>query len=225
MDGAATVSRVWGQAQEWWWAHGAPRLNDLVVDNSVIRVYRQRVCADLHGQVVELGFGAGLNVPFYPSAVTSVVAVEPSDLAWARAQRRVAGQRVPVTRAGLRGTRPDVPDESADCVVSCFTLCTIPDVDAALRDVVRVLRPGGTFHFLEHGLAPDASVRAWQHRLEPVHCVLFGGCRLTRPIQGLVAASDLVLDEVHTEYAPVPTFLRPWTYGYRGRAHKPTRAA
>ncbi|MGB4271317.1 MAG: methyltransferase domain-containing protein, partial [Propionicimonas sp.] len=121
--------------------------------------------------------------------------------------------------------RPDVPDESADCVVSCFTLCTIPDVDAALRDVVRVLRPGGTFHFLEHGLAPDASVRAWQHRLEPVHCVLFGGCRLTRPIQGLVTASDLVLDEVHTEYAPVPTFLRPWTYGYRGRAHKPTRAA
>ena len=73
MDGAAAVSRVWGQAQEWWWAHGAPRLNDLVVDNNVIRVYRQRVCADLHGQVVELGFGAGLNVPFYPSAVTSVV--------------------------------------------------------------------------------------------------------------------------------------------------------
>lgn len=214
-------SDAWSSARNWWAGYGAPRLAQLLVDNDVIRPYRGLVCSGLHGEVVELGFGAGLNLPFYPPEVVTIIAVEPSDLAWRRAMPRIARQSVPVIRGDLDGRRLDLPDSSADCVLSTFTMCTVPDPTEMLDEVVRVLRPGGQFHFLEHGLAPEQGVRRWQHWLDPVHSVLLGGCHLTRPIDDIVTASDLVLDELVPKYPAVPAILRPWTYGYRGRAHKP----
>jgi SAM-dependent methyltransferase len=166
---------------------------------------RQRVCAGLAGDVVEIGFGSGHNVPFYPAAVTRVAAVEPSDLSWRLASERVRASPVPVRRAGLDGQRLPLDDGSCDAALSTWTLCTIPDATAALSEVGRVLRPGGKLHFLEHGLAPDENVRRWQRRLEPLQKRLFGGCHLTRPIVDLLTAAGFTITELDVFYEPGTT--------------------
>ncbi len=181
---------------------------------------RRRACAGLHGEVVELGFGSGGNVGLYPVEVTRVVAVEPSDVGWSLGERRRAGSPIPVVRGGLDGQHLELPDDSADAVLSTFTLCTIPDVTAALGEVRRVLRPGGALHFLEHGVAPDEGVRRWQRRLEPLQKRAFDGCHLTRPIDRIVAESGLEVVELDRAYAPLPRLMRPWAFGYLGRAVK-----
>src|ERR1700733_3818294 len=168
---------------------------------------RRRVCAGLGGDVVELGFGSGHNVPFYPAAVTRVTAVEPSDVGWRLAAEGVEAATVPVQRAGLDGQSLPFADDSFDAALSTWTLCTIPDVGAALHEVRRVLKPGGTLHFLEHGLAPDERVRRWQHRLEPTQKRLFGGCHLTRPIVELLRTAGFTITEIEVFYqkgAPKP---------------------
>ncbi|MFI1091983.1 class I SAM-dependent methyltransferase [Streptomyces sp. NPDC020917] len=161
---------------------------------------RGRVCRDLTGEVVEIGFGSGHNVPYYPPAVTGVDAVEPSDVGWRLAARRVEGARVPVRRSGLDGQKLPFPDASFDTALSTWTLCTIPDADAALRELRRVLKPGGTLHFVEHGLAPDARVRRWQYRLEPLQKRLLGGCHLTRPIADLLRTAGFTIGELDVFY-------------------------
>jgi SAM-dependent methyltransferase len=166
---------------------------------------RRRVCAGLTGDVVEIGFGSGHNVPFYPAAVTRVAAVEPSDLSWRLAGERVRASRVPVRRAGLDGQRLPLDDGSCDAALSTWTLCTIPDAAAALSEVRRVLRPGGELHFLEHGLAPDENVRRWQRRIEPLQERLFGGCHLTRPIVDLLTAAGFTVTELDVFYEPGTT--------------------
>jgi SAM-dependent methyltransferase len=166
---------------------------------------RRRVCAGLAGDVVEIGFGSGHNVPFYPAAVTRVAAVEPSDLSWRLAGERVRASRVPVRRAGLDGQRLPLGDGSCDAALSTWTLCTIPDAAAALSEVRRVLRPGGELHFLEHGLAPDENVRRWQRRLDPFQERLFGGCHLTRPIVDLLTAAGFTVTELDVFYEPGTT--------------------
>ncbi|QIK68500.1 class I SAM-dependent methyltransferase [Nocardioides sp. HDW12B] len=166
----------------------------------VVAPLRERVCAGLTGDVVEVGFGSGHNVAFYPAAVRSVAAVEPADVGWRLAADRVAASSVPITRAGLDGASLPFGDDSFDSAVSAWTLCTIPDVEQALRELRRVLRPGGTLHFVEHGLAPDAGVARWQHRLEPLQKRMVGGCHLTREIVPLLEAAGFTLREVDVFY-------------------------
>jgi ubiquinone/menaquinone biosynthesis C-methylase UbiE len=136
-----------------------PRILNTACGTKTVEPLRRRVCEGLAGGVVEIGFGSGLNVPFYPAAVTRVAAVEPSDLGWQLAGQRLKAAGVPVQRSGLDGQSLPFEDNSYDAALSTWTLCTIPDADAALREVRRVLRSGGTLHFLEHGLAPDENVR------------------------------------------------------------------
>lgn len=206
----------------WWEDRVVPRLVEYSLRGEEIGVLRTEVCQGLHGRVLELGYGSGLNTRFYPTDVRTLAAVEPSERAWAMSARRRARRSMPVARVGLDGQDLDAEDASYDCVLSTFTLCTIPDAERALREVRRVLRPGGTFHFLEHGLAPSLRVQAWQRRLEPVQKRVAGGCHLTRDVPALVAGAGLDPVTLRAEHLPGPGLAKPWTYGYLGRSQRPS---
>jgi SAM-dependent methyltransferase len=192
-----------------------PRLTDLSLRGHEVGELRAPTCAGLVGRVLEIGFGSGLNIRWYPPDVTSVTAVEPSDVAWEISAKRRARTTVPIDRGGLDGQRLDLPDDSHDSALVTFSLCTIPDPLLALHEARRVVRDGGRLHVLEHGLAPEESVRRWQRRLEPLQRSVAGGCHLTRDIPALVEGAGWRVEELAQAYLPGPGLARPWTYGYR----------
>jgi ubiquinone/menaquinone biosynthesis C-methylase UbiE len=181
-----------------------PRVTDLVLSGREFTEMRVRACEELAGEVVEIGFGSGRNVPHYPATVTRVRAVDPSRVGRTLAARRVAASLVPVEYVGLDGEELPIDDGAVDHVLSTWTLCTIPDVDRALAEVARVLRSGGSFHFVEHGRAPEPRVARWQDRLTPIQRRVFGGCHLNRPIAELVARAGLDIVRLDTHYASGP---------------------
>jgi ubiquinone/menaquinone biosynthesis C-methylase UbiE len=185
---------------------------------------RRRAVDSLSGEVVEIGFGSGLNVPLYPPEVTRVYAVDPSMVGRKLSQERVDASPIAVDFVGLDGAHLPLDDESVDDALSTFTLCTIPDVTSALSEVRRVLKPGGTFHFLEHGLCPDPAVARQQHRFNGLQQRLAGGCHLDRPIDALVREAGFEITEIEHDNMPGPKFMLPWGYLYEGVATRPAAA-
>lgn len=189
-----------------------PRFQDKVMDRKDMRDVRARVAAGLAGDVVEVGFGTGLNAPYYPTEVAKVAAVEPSALCMRIAQPRIAQASAKVELAGLTGEALDLPSEAFDAALSTWTLCTIPNVDAALAEIRRVLKPGGRFHFVEHGHAPDAGVARWQARIEPPWKHIAGGCHLTRRIPELMEQAGFHVEALHTYYMRGEPKMFGYTY-------------
>lgn len=200
-----------------------PRLLDLSMRRGKFAEQRAQVTAGLDGEILEIGFGTGLNVLFYPPEVKRVLAVEPAGGGRAVAARRLAaraeaGHPVPVEFAGRDAAALPTADASMDHVLSTWTLCTIPDASQALAEIYRVLRPGGTLHFAEHGLAPDPAVARMQRRLNPVQRRLVGGCHLDRPIRTLITDAGFRVTELETGYVAWPRAL---SYSYLGVASRP----
>jgi SAM-dependent methyltransferase len=194
-----------------------PRFTDVALRGREFGRLRARVAAGLEGEVLEVGFGSGLNVPYYPPAVTRVRAVDPAVVGRKLAAGRVAESPVPIDYLGLDGEVLPLDDASVDHVLTTWTLCTIPDVDRALAEMARVLRPGGGFHFLEHGRSPDPGVARWQDRLTPLQRRLAGGCHLNRPIHELIARQGLQINEIDNYYLKGPRALG---YMYEGTASR-----
>jgi ubiquinone/menaquinone biosynthesis C-methylase UbiE len=197
--------------------HVLPRITNLALSGKEFEKLRGEVCADLSGEVLEVGFGSGRNVPHYPPSVDRVRAVDPATVGRRMAAKRLAASTVPVEFVGLDGEELPLEDESVDHVLTTWTLCTIPDVDRALAEMRRVLRPGGAVHFVEHGRSPDASVARWQDRLNPIQRRVFGGCHLNRPIDTLLARAGLVVSPLDTFYLKGP---KPFGYLFEGVATK-----
>ncbi len=195
-----------------------PHVINVACGSKDIQPLREHACADLTGTVVELGFGSGLNCSLYPAAVTSVLAIEPADQAWNMAAKRRSESTAPVSRAGLDGQRLDLADDSVDSALITFTLCTIPDVDTALQEVARVLKPGGSVHIAEHGASPDPSVARWQRRLDPMQQRVFGGCHLTRDPILMLDSAGFTDTDIQTGYISEFGPMRPWMFGYSGSA-------
>src|SRR5690349_10809563 len=193
-----------------------PRIINVVMNTEQTRTIRQRVCADLAGDVVEIGFGTGHNLPFLPATVSSLRAVEPAGLGVALAKDRIAAAGVPVEVVGLDGQALPLADASADAVLCTWSLCTIPDPVAAVREMRRVLRPGGRLHFVEHGRSPDEGVRRWQDRLNGIQQRMAGGCNLNRDIPAILVDGGMRIEQLDTYYGKG----EPKAYGslYEGRA-------
>jgi ubiquinone/menaquinone biosynthesis C-methylase UbiE len=193
-----------------------PHLMNAVMSTDDNREIRSRVCADLAGTVVEIGFGSGLNVPHYPAGVHTVHAVEPAARSVALASERIEAGHAHVHHTGLTGERIDLADASADAVLSTWTLCSIPDLAAALGEIRRLLKPGASLHFVEHGISSDPNVARRQRRLEPINKALFGGCHLTRDIPALLTRAGFVIDTMTTyQHSGEP---KPFGWTFEGRA-------
>lgn len=190
-----------------------PHLVNLAMQNRLLGPYRERTVNLAHGRVLEIGIGSGLNLPFYTDLASEVLGLEPHPKLLQMASQKFS--RVPVKL--IEGSAESIPIDaaSADTVVTTWTLCTIPDVFRALSEIRRFLKPGGQLLLVEHGLAPDETVRRWQHRLTPLWERLAGGCHLDRPIADLVEAAGFRMKQLQTGYMKGP---KPMTFMYEATA-------
>lgn len=189
-----------------------PPLLDRAMSDRRISRYRRPVLAPAEGRVLEIGFGTGANLSHYPDSVQQLEIVEPDAALNVRARRRLEKTSRDVIVHALSAEQLPFDTGSFDTVVSTFTLCSIPDVESALREVYRVLKPGGQFLFLEHGLSPEAGVARWQHRLTPLQKVIGGGCHLDRPMRSLIEQAGLQIQSSGYEerYAPKLPKIVAW---------------
>ena len=180
-----------------------PRLVTCACGTKPILKQREKVVPLAAGRVLEIGVGAGHNLPYYDAVrVDSILGIDPCTTSWALAQNRASQLGVPLEF--LEGSAEDMPlpDASFDTVLMTFSLCTIPDGRAALAEIRRVLRPGGRLVFCEHGEAPDDSVARWQGRINPLWRRLLGGCNLNRPIVNWIVSAGFSIDSLDQMYLP-----------------------
>jgi len=194
-----------------------PRITEIALRGPEFARVRERVASGLSGEVLEVGFGSGLNVPHYPNAVRRVQAVDPATVGRRLASRRIAACAVPVEYLGLDGQDLPLETASIDHLLITWTMCTIPDIERALKEFHRVLRPGGELHFVEHGRSPDANVSRWQDRMTPLQRRIFGGCHLNRPIDRLILEANFDIARMNNFYMKGPKAM---AYMFEGVASK-----
>jgi ubiquinone/menaquinone biosynthesis C-methylase UbiE len=193
-----------------------PKLINISCGTKPVRKQREKVVPLAAGDVLEIGFGGGLNLPYYDrSLVKKVWGLEPSAAMRRQAERLITKTDIDVELVDLPGEQIPLDDNSVDTVLVTYTLCTIPDVSAALAGMRRVLKPGGRLLFTEHGRAPDDSVRRWQDRLNPGWKKLAGGCNINRDIAGDIEDAGFLIVEDNRMYIPG---LRLLSYNYWGTA-------
>jgi ubiquinone/menaquinone biosynthesis C-methylase UbiE len=194
-----------------------PRLVDRMCGFEAVSALRREVVPLAEGRVLEVGFGTGLNLPWYdPARVERVIGVEPAAQMLARARERSAAAPFEVEHLALEGERLPLDAASVDSAVVTFSLCSIPDAPRALEGVRRALRPGGRLLFCEHGLAPDAATARWQQRVSPLWRRTFGGCRLDRDVPALLDAAGFTVERLDAGY--VAGGPRLASFFYRGVA-------
>jgi len=177
-----------------------PHIINAAMSTKAIKEERRRCLEHVTGTVLEVGFGSGLNLPYYPPTVRKVVGVDPSATSAKLARRRIAASPFPVEIIGLSAETIPVADESFESIVSTFTLCSIPDVARALLEMRRSLRLGGRLYFVEHGRAEDPLVERWQGRLNGIQQTLFGGCHLNRRISSLIERAGFDIERLEHGY-------------------------
>ena len=207
--------------RRWWDERALPRLTHRSCQGADVDRWRRPVCSRASGVVLDIGFGSGPNLEHYPASVTRVLTAEPSDLAWDLAQERIAAFGRPVERTSRDGADLSMlPDDSVDTVTAAWSLCTVPEVERALVEARRVLRPGGALHFVEHSLAPDAGTVRLQRFVQPVWGRVAGGCHVDRDLPRVIEAAGFSVTLDDARYiAPGP--LRAWGWFVTGTA-RPT---
>ena len=175
--------------------HVFPHLLDWLMSQPAFTAAREELLASVTGEVLEIGFGTGLNLDHYPGTVSSLTTVDVNPGVHRLAQKRLENARMPVKFALVSGENLPMPAASFDAVVSTWTLCSIPDVESALLEIRRVLKPGGRFYFVEHGLSPDPATAKWQHRLTPLQKIIADGCHLNRDHLALIASAGMKIIE------------------------------
>jgi ubiquinone/menaquinone biosynthesis C-methylase UbiE len=198
--------------------HVFPWVLEAVMNQRVFRRLRREALSPAAGRILEIGFGTGINLGYYPEGTQRVVGVDSNPGVAPMARRRATAHGIEVEHHQLSAEQLSFDTASFDTVVSTFTLCSIPDVQRALAEVRRVLRPGGEFIFLEHGLSPEPAVARWQRRINPAWKVVGDGCHLDRDTTGEVRRSGLELQQVRNFY--LPKTLKFVGYMYLGVARK-----
>jgi ubiquinone/menaquinone biosynthesis C-methylase UbiE len=207
----------------WYARYVLPKLIDAACSQKPMRALRQRYVPRARGDVLEIGIGSGLNLPHYGPAVTAITGLDPSPELNALALERAAALPVPVAVLPASGEAIPAEDARFDTIVCTWTLCSIPNVYAALREMRRVLKPGGELLFIEHGHAPDVGVARWQRRLEPLWKRIGGGCHLSRKADELIGDAGFVVKELDTGYEPGPRFAAFMYHGVAARGDRKMR--
>ena len=191
-----------------------PRLCDCLMGLPALAEQRRAVLADVGGDILEVGFGTGLNLDHYPEHVRRIITVDPNPGMNKMARRRIARSGIEVDQRVLGGEARPFDEGTFDCVVSTWTMCSIPEVRRAVSEVYRVLRPGGRLVFLEHGLSDDPGIQKWQRRLNPIEGLLADGCRLDLDVEAVVRGQPF--GQVEVERFEIVGLTRTHGTMYRG---------
>lgn len=194
-----------------------PRLLDISMSGRELNRYRQSLLESVRGNVLEIGFGTGLNVPYYGDGVTTLTAIDPNEGMMPLATPRIQSSNVKITLQTASAEMLPMAAEVFDAVVCTWTLCSIPNLEAALSEVYRVLKPGGQFFFIEHGLSPEQGVGTWQRRITPLQRRIADGCHLDRPMASLIEA---VFDQLEWDEFYATNLPKLLGYFYKGVATK-----
>ncbi len=195
-----------------------PRMMDCLMAHPTLSRYRAELLSDVRGKILEIGFGTGLNIPYYPKEIHNITTVDVNPGMNSLAEKRLKDFSITVDHRVLNGENLPMADDTFDCVVCTWTLCSIKNVDQAVREVYRVLKPGARFYFMEHGLSNEVNVQRWQNRLNPLQKFIADGCHLNRDIKKIIEKQNFRSLEIKNFY--MENFPKTHSYSYKGIATK-----